>query len=315
MRRSPAFWPDMRRFGGRALLFAGLAFAAAVPVSAQTPGDPRAVRPTTPVVVTDPSMPAKDLFGRVGSGSSGRPEPIGFYSKGCLQGAVELPADGPNWQVMRPSRNRAWGHPETIAFIARMAKAVPAETGWPGLLVGDISQPRGGPMLTGHASHQLGLDVDLWLTPMPTRRLAREERETISAVKMVREDGLDIAPDRWTAGHFALVRMLARDPAAERVFVNAAIKKELCRSAGADRSWLGKVRPVWGHDYHLHVRLACPADAPGCEAQEGPPRGDGCDASLDWWFTDEALHPKPGKPRPHLKLADLPAACRAVLTR
>ncbi len=313
MRRSPASSPDMRRVAGRLLTLAFVALAA--PALAQTPGDPRAVRPTGPVVVTDPNLPAKDFFGRAGSGSPGRADPIGFYSKGCLQGAVELPADGPNWQVMRPSRNRAWGHPETIAFLTRMAQAVPAETGWPGLLVGDISQPRGGPMLTGHASHQLGLDVDLWLTPMPTRRLSREERETMSAVKMVRDDGLDVAPDRWTPAHLSLVRMLAREPAAERVFVNAAIKKELCRSAGPDRSWLGKVRPIWGHDYHLHVRLACPADASDCVAQDGPPRGDGCDASLDWWFTDEALHPKPSKPRPPLKLADLPAACRAVLTR
>jgi murein endopeptidase len=35
-----------------------------------------------------------------------------------------------------------------------------------GLLIGDMSQPRDGPMLYGHSSHQIGLDVDI--TPMKT---------------------------------------------------------------------------------------------------------------------------------------------------
>ena len=52
---------------------------------------------------------------------------------------------------------------------------------WPGFLVGDISQPRGGPMFTGHASHQIGLDADVWLTPMPDRTLSRAERESMPA--------------------------------------------------------------------------------------------------------------------------------------
>ncbi len=281
---------------------------------AQTPGDPKAVRPSAPVTITDPTLPAKDYFGRVGSAAAGRPEVIGFYSKGCVQGAAELPADGPHWQVMRPSRNRAWGHPALVDFLARKAAEVPAAAGWPGLLVGDLSQPRGGPMLTGHASHQSGLDADVWLMPMPDRRLSREERETMSAIRMVNPDGLDVSAS-WTAGHQALIRLLARDPAVERLFVNAAIKQALCRAAGTDRGWLGKVRPMWGHDYHVHIRLACPPGSPDCTAQEPPPKTDGCDASLAWWFTEEALRPKPGKPAPPMKLTDLPAACRAVLTR
>jgi penicillin-insensitive murein endopeptidase len=60
------------------------------------------------------------------------------------------------------------------------------------------------------------------------------------------------------------------------------------------------------------VRLTCPADAPDCAPQDKPPPGDGCDASLDWWFTDEALNPKPGKPRPPLRMADMPPACRRI---
>ena len=51
--------------------------------------------------------------------------------------------------------------------------------GWNGLLIGDMSQPRGGPMLNGHSSHQIGLDVDIWFTPMPDHELSPEERDVI----------------------------------------------------------------------------------------------------------------------------------------
>ena len=53
-------------------------------------------------------------------------------------------------------------------------------------------------MLTGHASHQVGLDANIWLTPMPDRQLSRNEREEMSATNMVRTDRLDIDPAVWT---------------------------------------------------------------------------------------------------------------------
>jgi penicillin-insensitive murein endopeptidase len=226
---------------------------------------------------------------------------------------VALPIDGAAWQVMRLSRNRNWGHPRLIAFLERMGKRVPEINGWPGLLVGDISQPRGGPMLTGHASHQLGLDADIWLTPMPDRRLSREEREMMSAVDMVREDRLDIDPKVWTPQHTALVRAVSKEPEVARIFVNPAIKKALCREAGNDRGWLSKVRPMFGHNYHFHIRLACPRGEEDCSDQDPPPAGDGCGPELDGWFTNTMLFPKPGKPRPPMTMAQLPAECRRVL--
>ncbi len=260
----------------------------------------------------DPNNVAKDVFGRAKAGAPGKPEVVGFYSKGCLQGGVALPLDGPNWQVMRPSRNRFWGHPDLVAFLQSIAQRAPQETGRTGILVGDMAQPRGGPMLTGHASHQSGLDADLWLMPMPDRRFTRAEREELPATNMVRADWLDIDPAVWSPDTIAFLKLLAREQRVERLFVNAAIKKALCRDVKSDRSWLSKVRPMWGHNYHVHVRLTCPADAPDCAPQDKPPPGDGCDASLDWWFTDEALHSKPGKPRPPLKMADMPPACRRI---
>src|SRR3989440_2416613 len=196
----------------------------------------------------DPATPAKELFGRKAAPANLQTRTIGFYSKGWLAGGVALPINGATWQVMRLSRNRNWGHPNLVQFLERLAAQSP-KTGWRGLLVGDMSQPRGGPMLTGHASHQVGLDADIWLTPMPKTPLSREEREEMSATMVVAESRTDVDPKVWTPGHFAVIKAAAEDPKVERVFVNAAIKKALCREAGKDRAFLHKVRPWWGHDY------------------------------------------------------------------
>jgi penicillin-insensitive murein endopeptidase len=213
---------------------------------------------------------------------------------------------------MRPSRNRAWGHPVLIAFLERLATKLPAEAGWPGLLVGDIAQPRGGPMLTGHGSHQIGLDADIWLTPMPDRRLSPTERDEMSATDVVTADGMRVDA-AWTPQHRRLLETVAREPAVARIFVNPAIKRALCREAGSDRAWLTKIRPWWGHNYHFHIRLSCPSGDPECHSQAPPPPGDGCGNELDWWFTEEALHPAPSPPPRPLRLADLPRACAALV--
>lgn len=259
-----------------------------------------------------PPDAAKVLFGREVAPTAGSAQAIGAYERGCLSGAVAMPADGPNWQVMRPSRNRAWGHPALIALLERVATKLPAEAGWPGLLVGDIAQPRGGPMLTGHGSHQIGLDADLWLTPMPDRRLSPQERDELSAIDVVTADGMNVNTD-WTPQHRRLLEAFAHEPSITRIFVNPAIKRALCREAGSDRTWLAKIRPWWGHNYHFHIRLSCPSGDPQCHNQAPPPPGDGCGKELDWWFTEEALHPAPSPPSRPLRLADLPQACTALV--
>jgi penicillin-insensitive murein DD-endopeptidase len=265
----------------------------------------------------DPGTPANQLFGRVMAPTKGSAHVVGFYSSGCLAGATSLPINGPEWQVMRLSRNRNWGHPALIRFLEKLAGKVHKAGTWNGLLVGDMSQPRGGPMLTGHASHQVGLDADIWLTPMPDRELTRQEREEMSATMTVAASRMDVDPQIWTEGHTAVIKAAAREAQVERIFVNAAIKKALCRDSDPDRSWMTKVRPYWGHDYHFHVRLRCPPDSPACRPQPPPPPGDGCGKDLEWWFTDEVLHPKvpaePPKPKPPVTMANLPAACSGVL--
>src|SRR5262245_5078254 len=211
----------------------------------------------------DPATPAKELFARKVYPAALEPRAIGFYSRGCLAGATVLPINGKLWQIMRVSRNRYWGHPDLIGLLRRLSARV-TKVGWPGLLIGDIGQPRGGPMLMGHASHQTGLDADIWLTPMPPRQLTAREREEMMATVVVADDRLDVNPKLWTPQYAALIKTVAEEPQVTRIFVNAAIKKALCRVAGVDRTWLSKVRPWWEHDYHFHLRISCPPTSPAC---------------------------------------------------
>jgi penicillin-insensitive murein endopeptidase len=266
----------------------------------------------------DPKLAAKELFARKVLPAAMPSRVIGSYSGGCIAGAVRMPVNGDTWQVMRLSRNRNWGHPDLVALLKRLAAKAHKDAGWPGILVGDMGQPRGGPALSGHASHQIGLDADVWLTPMPDRRLSRAEREEMSAVMMVREDRLDVDPRVFTPGHVLVLRDAAQEPSVQRIFVNAAIKKALCREARGDRSWLSKIRPWYGHDYHFHIRMACPPGSSECKGQRPQAEGEGCSASdLAYWFKDSIIHPEPPKepPKPShgLTLAQLPAACRQVL--
>src|ERR1700738_2175969 len=191
----------------------------------------------------DPKLGAKELFGVKVRPAAMPTRVVGFYAKGCIAGAQALPINGDTWQVMRLSRNRNWAHPDMVALLERLGAKAHKDAGWPGILVGDMSQPRGGPMITGHASHQVGLDADIWLTPMPDRELTRVEREETSAANVVAQDRRDVDPSIWTPGHMAVIKTAAHDPQVERIFVNAAIKKALCRDSGADRTWMNKVRP------------------------------------------------------------------------
>lgn len=269
---------------------------------------------TSPVMASEPL--AKDLFGAHRLPAATPPRAHGFYSRGCLEGGVAIAVDGPNWQAMRLSRNRRWGHPEMVRIVERLSREA-AEDGWPGLLVGDISQPRGGPMLSGHASHQIGLDADIWFTPMPDRRLTAQERENMPARSLLADGSLHVDDRRWTRAHEAVLRRAASYPEVERILVHPGIKKKLCDTVSGDRSWLGKVRPFWGHHYHFHIRIGCPAGSTNCQRQDPVAQGTGCDASLDWWFTDEPWKPAEGPQQPRARdvmtMANLPNACRAVL--
>jgi penicillin-insensitive murein DD-endopeptidase len=245
-----------------------------------------------------PSTLARELFARKTTPAALPARSIGFYSKGCLAGAIALPITGETWQVMRVSRNRNWGHPTLVQFIEELSERT-ARGGWPGLLLGDMSQPRGGPMFKGHASHQVGLDADIWLTPMPNHELTHEQREEMMATVVVAQDRRDVDPHLWTPAHFALIKAAAEDWRVDRIFVNTAIKKALCRTAGNDRAWLRKVQPWLGHDWHFHVRLNCPSDSPECEPLSPRDVGDGCTGKeMHRWSSDSIEGPPQTRPGP-----------------
>ena len=257
---------------------------------------------------------AKQLFGVHKKAAKLLPESIGSYAKGCLAGGAKLATDGRYWQAMRLSRNRHWGHPVLLDYIEKLAQDAHEIDGWSGLLIGDMSQPRGGPMLSGHKSHQVGLDADIWLRPAPSRKLSKSERESLSAIS-VRENNFTLNQKTWSEKHAVLLRRAASYPEVARIFVHPTIKRELCEWEQDDRRWLRWIRPWYEHHYHFHVRLKCPGNDAGCINQPEPPAGDGCGAELAWWFSDEAYTPDPKAPkRKPLRLTDLPGQCRAVLS-
>lgn len=273
-------------------------------------------------LLTTPAAPqtlAKELFGAKPSASSQRPAPHGSYAKGCLAGGEELVETGPTWQAMRLSRNRNWGHPEALKFIERLSTFAAKQPGWKGLYIGDISQPRGGPMLTGHRSHQIGLDIDIWMRRADKLNYSRSQRENISSVSMRRAEGAFVN-DQWTKQHHAILRAAAKDRSVARIFVFPGAKVQMCKDEKGNRAWLRKIRPWWGHHYHFHVRLNCPRGARGCVEQAPPPPGDGC-ADAEKWSRD-ILNPPPPDPnapppvrRREFVLADLPKQCATTLSR
>ncbi len=278
-----------------------------------------ATQPVFSTQNTNDTRIAKQVFGNIATPAAMPPTPVGFYSKGCQAGAVQLAETGPTWQAMRLSRNRNWAQPPLIDFVQNLSRFAATQPGWNGLYLGDMSQPRGGPMLTGHASHQTGLDADIWLKPATSLSLSRQAREDISSDRMDRNSGAFVN-NNWGPSQEAIVRAAASDPRVDRIFIFPGAKVAMCQNATGDRSWLNKVRPWYGHNYHFHVRLKCPAGSTTCAPQDPPPPGDGCADAAAW--VDNILNPKPAPPRDpnaeppapkrDLTMASLPGQCAAV---
>jgi penicillin-insensitive murein endopeptidase len=247
--------------------------------------------------------------------SAGPALSIGTCSCGCLQGAATLPASGRGYEALRLGRNRRYGHPALVAYVRRLAAAA-ADARLGLLVVGDLSQPRGGPTPSGHRSHQTGLDADIgYVAPAGARApLSAPARESLSPPAVV-DAHTHVQTPAWTPKIPKLLALAAADPAVDRIFVDPGIKKLLCEGPTAHAPWQAKLRPWWNHHDHFHVRLACPADSAGCVPQEPPPN-DGCGASLAWWFSADAAATRTRKkeaaaaaPEP-----ELPAACAALVS-
>ncbi len=253
---------------------------------------------------------ARQYFGAETSSSGGGGESIGFYSNGCLAGGEQLSESGSTWQAMRLSRNRNWGHPELIDYVTGLSAQVAANTSWAGLYVGDLSQPRGGPMLSGHASHQVGLDADIWMYPPERLNLSAREREELSSISVRAERGASVNGN-WTADHAEVLRLAATDPRVARIFVTTGVKVWLCENVTGDRSWLSHIRPANGHHYHFHVRLNCLRGDGDCQNQ-AMPQGDGC---AEAYARAERIRnpPPPGPPNNDPPPVSPPSGMRVAL--
>lgn len=247
--------------------------------------------------------------------SSGDSSSIGSYANGCLAGGENLPLQGDGYQVIRSERGRYFGHSEMIVFLQQLMKqSQQLKIG--NVLVGDIAMPRGGRFSSGHASHQTGLDADIWLR-IPEKPLTQQELKTVSALPMVDVKNYQIIEKNWSSKQAQLIQLAASDDRVARIFVHPVIKQQLCKIEWKQRDWLSKVRPWFGHYYHFHVRLNCPEGSTTCEPQTPPPAGDGCGTELASWSpTYKApVTTKPVtdvKPKPKPKKV-LPPMCNIVL--
>ncbi|MGV8985651.1 MAG: penicillin-insensitive murein endopeptidase [Cypionkella sp.] len=274
---------------------------------------------------------AAKLFASRTEPTSGPAQPVGTYGRGCAAGNVELPESGPTWQAMRLSRDRNWGNPALVSYLEDLSQTV-TRFGWRGLYIGDLGNPRGGPMISGHASHQMGLDADVWFLPPSRLDLSRAQREKLSSISIRTNDQLRVNGN-WHPSYREVLKAAASDPRVDRIFIAAAVKLEICKTARrSDTKWLQRLRPEAGHQDHFHVRLKCPPGSSLCQTQtptvaDLSKGGNGCDETLNYWVSDAYLHPKavknPGpKPpkKPHRKgpreftMSDLPQQCSAVLS-
>lgn len=241
--------------------------------------------------------------------TDGPPRSIGGTNAGCMAGAQALPTEGEGYVVMHLERRRYFGHPDLVDAIRSLGEK--ATESLSVLHVGDLGMARGGPMPFGHRSHQSGLDADIWFDLSPGLHTRADRlRSNVPAPSLLLSASKGLDYRMWSDRHLQMLKTAASLPSVDRIFVNAHIKRELCDSARGDRAWLRKIRPWFHHDDHFHMRLACPPDSPACVRQDPIPAGDGCDASLDWWFRHEPATgaKKPSEPKPVM-----PAACRGVL--
>jgi murein endopeptidase len=159
---------------------------------AQTPPPPAptvTTMPTGPVPVPPPTTPAPAAQPAAPAGPS---RAIGRPWHGRLVNGVQLPEVSADWLTWDPvlkqipnRPDRRWGTAKLIATIKRvLASWHLAHPEMPQLLVGDLSRPHGGVFDQrygglGHASHQNGLDADIYYPRQDHRLLAAYKPELI----------------------------------------------------------------------------------------------------------------------------------------
>jgi len=205
---------------GLAALALLLALAAAAPAAARTD---QSGEPAYPTITWHESRP------------------LGVWWSGALRGGVQLPSEGPDWFTWDPVRKsspnrgwRRWGTDRLVLTVtAVLAEYRLAHPFSPRVGVGDLSRRHGGEFGRrfgglGHASHQNGLDADVYYP---------------------RVDGLELR-----AYKPELVDRVAAQELVDR-FVAAGAKVVYVGPHLGLKGPRRKVVPLVYHDDHLHVRL------------------------------------------------------------
>ena len=257
---------------------------------------------------------ASEIFFKIRTETNSEAKSIGSYSKGCLAGAEYLPNHSLHYEALKPSRNRFWGHPNLISYIKNTSKEV-FETHGNGLILGDLSMPRGGPMPYGHKSHQTGLDVDIFYEKKPELAMNRFELETFKPRSVLSPNQREINEDLWSDYHYDLLKIATKDDRVTRIFVNPLIKKELCMMAEEkdDMDWLKKNTPMGWSLQSFSCQIELPKNSELCINQADVNNSTGCGSELDFWMKkDKLFESNSTKIRKWMLLSDLPKSCRKI---
>jgi len=235
------------------------------------------------------------------SSSGETPRSLGRHAGGALQGGVALKATGPDHYLVYsphcyrrsplaaryPDISRAdnfYGHPKVVRAVQSVARAVRARhPEAPRLPVGELSNQKGG-LISGHLSHQNGLDVDVYF-PRETE-LARCEDGPTYEVRDPKTKRWHVTADFPRAWSWALVSEFAARRDVKVIFIGGLLRRELASWAKRHnvtrkerKRTLRKLHPVFcrppkgvkppfyrgnfcPHDDHIHVRFRCPKNSP-----------------------------------------------------
>lgn len=242
--------------------------------------------------------------------TNNQPQTYGSYTAGCINGAIKLAEKGTGYKNTSALNERNYAHESLINAITKLSESTHAKYG-ANLLIGDLSHARGGPAsikTSAHRSHQNGLDADIWYKTVPDDFVVNS---AITAQSVLTRSGRSISRKHWKTINSDIIRSAARYQNVERILVNPAIKKQLCKEY-KNAKWLRKVRPWWGHSKHFHLRMSCPKSNKHCKKQDPTPNKSGCGAELDWWFSEEAANMGKEKSATKRKSPKLPQQCQSV---
>ena len=167
--------------------------------------------------------------------------PVGVWWNGALRRGVQMPAEGPDWFTWDPVRKRIpnrgwrrWGTDRLVRTVLGVIEQYRLENALaPRVGIGDLSRTHGGDFGArfgglGHASHQNGLDADIYYP-----RMDGQERRPYKPSQVDVDLAQDLV-DRFVAA------------GARVIYVGPSLGLEGPRK---------RVVPLVQHDDHLHVRL------------------------------------------------------------